>query len=267
MVRQPAVAGQFYSGEAKELRAELDNYVVSAEKTEKALGIIAPHAGYIYSGSVAGRVYGQVAVPSSVIILGPNHHGIGARAALYPEGEWLTPIGTVSVNSRLAGLVIKHAPLVQEDTAAHHYEHSLEVQIPFLQFVRPDVTIVPLCLGFGDYASCAALGSGIAGAIGEYGSEVLIVASSDMTHYESAKAARVKDDKALREILALNPEGLLQVCRDQGITMCGVIPATVMLVAALKLGACRARLVSYATSGDVTGDNRQVVAYAALTVS
>jgi AmmeMemoRadiSam system protein B len=267
MVRQPAVAGQFYTGDAKRLRAELDNYVVSAEKTEHALGIIAPHAGYIYSGSVAGRVYGEVAVPASVIILGPNHHGIGARAALYPDGEWLTPLGAVNINSRLAGLVKKYAPLVQEDSTAHHYEHSLEVQLPFLQFVRPDVTIVPLCLGFGDFASCVALGSGIAAAIGEYGNEVLIVASSDMTHYEPAAAARVKDDEALREILALNPGGLLQVCLDRGITMCGVIPATVMLVAALQLGARQARLVSYATSGDVTGDNRQVVAYAALTVS
>jgi AmmeMemoRadiSam system protein B len=267
MVRQPAVAGQFYTGDAKMLRAELDKYVVHADKTEKALGIIAPHAGYIYSGSVAGRVYGEVAVPASVIILGPNHHGIGARAALYPDGEWLTPLGAVGINTRLAGLVKKHAPLVEEDSTAHHYEHSLEVQLPFLQFVRPDVSIVPLCLGFGDFASCAALGSGIAGAISECESDVLIVASSDMTHYESAAAARVKDDEALKEILALNPEGLLKVCRDRGITMCGVIPATVMLVAALQLGARLARVVSYATSGDVTGDNRQVVAYAALTVS
>lgn len=267
MVRQPAVAGQFYSGDPKKLRAELDEYVVPSDKKEKALGIIAPHAGYMYSGSVAGRVYGEVAVPASIIILGPNHHGIGARAALYPEGEWLTPLGAVNIDTRLAALVRKHAALVQEDTTAHHYEHSLEVQVPFLQFIRPDVTIVPLCLGFGDFASCAALGKGLAGAIGEFGSEVLIVASSDMTHYEPAAAARAKDDEALREIMALKPEGLLQVCRDKGITMCGVIPATVMLVAALQLGARQARLVSYATSGDVTGDNRQVVAYAALTIS
>lgn len=267
MVRQPAVSGQFYTGDAAMLRAELKSFVGSPRGGEKALGIIAPHAGYIYSGAVAGKVYGEVAVPRSVIILGPNHHGIGARAALYAEGEWITPLGAVSVNTRLAELVRIHAPLVEEDTAAHHYEHSLEVQLPFLQFVRADVTIVPLCLGFGDFASCTALGSGIAAAIGEYGDEVLIVASSDMTHYESAKAARVKDDEALREILALNPEGLLQVCRDKGITMCGVIPATVMLVAVLQLGARQARLVSYATSGDVTGDNKQVVAYAALTVS
>ena len=267
MVRQPAVAGQFYTDNAARLRAELGKLVASPGGAAKVLGIIAPHAGYIYSGAVAGKVYGEVAVPRSVIILGPNHHGIGARAALFPDGEWLTPLGAVAVNTRLGELVRIHAPLVQHDTTAHHYEHSLEVQLPFLQYVRPDVTIVPLCLGFGDFAGCSALGSGIAGAIREYGEEVLIVASSDMTHYESAAAARVKDGEAIHEILELNPNGLLRVCRDQGITMCGVVPAVVMLVAALALGAKSARLVSYATSGDVTGDNRQVVAYAALTVS
>jgi MEMO1 family protein len=267
MVRQPAVAGQFYTGDANELRAELKAFVASPGGGEKALGIIAPHAGYLYSGAVAGEVYGAVSVPANVIILGPNHHGIGARAALYPEGEWITPLGAVKINARLAGLVRKHASLVEDDTVAHRHEHSLEVQLPFLQHVRSDVAIVPLCLGFGDYASCLALGNGIADAIGEFDEEVLIVASSDMTHYESAASARAKDDEALREILTLDPEGLLKVCRSMGITMCGVIPATVMLVAALKLGAKRARLVKYATSGDVTGDNRQVVAYAALTVS
>jgi AmmeMemoRadiSam system protein B len=267
MVRQPAVAGQFYTGDAEELRGELRTFVTSTGGGEKVLGIIAPHAGYVYSGAVAGEVYGAVSVPRDVIILGPNHHGIGARTALYPDGQWITPLGAVNINSRLAGLVRKHAPQVEEDPVAHLHEHSLEVQVPFLQHVRPDVAIVPLCLGFGDYASCFALGNGIAEAIREFDADVLIVASSDMTHYESAKSARAKDEEALREIIALDPEGLLRVCRNMGITMCGVIPATVMLVAALKLGASRARLVKYATSGDVTGDMRQVVAYAALTVS
>ncbi len=267
MVRQPAVAGQFYTGDATALREELKRYVVSDGKKERVLGIIAPHAGYIYSGAIAGQVYGAVHVPRCVLVLGPNHHGIGEPTALYPDGEWLTPLGLVSVNTRLAEALKRHAPFVREDTTAHHYEHSLEVQVPFLQFVRPDVTIVPLCLGFSDYASCADLGNGIAAAIGEFGEEVLIVASSDMTHYESAAAARTKDEEALKEVLALNPQGLLRVCRDRGITMCGVIPATVMLTAVLKLGAKEAKVVSYGTSGDVTGDNRQVVAYAAVTVS
>lgn len=267
MIRQPAVAGQFYTSDAEELRAELCGFVSIPKEVERALGIIAPHAGYIYSGAVAGKVYGAVAVPETVIILGPNHHGIGARAAVYPKGQWITPLGAVDINRGLVDLVKKHSPQVEEDTVAHMYEHSLEVQVPFLQFVRQDVKIVPICLGFTDFPSCSALGNGIAQAISEYGEEVLIVASSDMSHYESAASARSKDEEAIKEILALNPETLLQVCRARGITMCGVIPSSVMLVAALKLGARKARLVNYATSGDVTGDNRQVVAYAALTVS
>jgi MEMO1 family protein len=267
MIRQPAVAGQFYTGDGKKLEAELENLVPLAAVREKAVGIIAPHAGYIYSGAVAGAVYGRIVVPPVVIVLGPNHHGVGARAALYPDGEWLTPLGTVPIDSRLADLVRKHASLVEEDSTAHHFEHSLEVQVPFLRFIRPDVAIVPLCLGFNDFASCRDLGVGLARAIREYGEDVLIVASSDMTHYESAQAARAKDDLAIKELLALNPEGLLKVCRSVRITMCGVIPATVMLVAALELGATKAELVRYATSGDVTGDNREVVAYAALTFS
>jgi AmmeMemoRadiSam system protein B len=267
MIRQPAVAGQFYIGDAQKLRSELETLVTPVIPREKVLGIIAPHAGYIYSGAVAGAVYGLIQVPPTVIILGPNHHGIGARMAISPADGWLTPLGTVPINAHLADLIRKHAPQVEDDATAHHYEHSLEVQLPFLQHVRPDVTIVPLCLGFGDFAGCNSLGKGLALAIREFGGDVLIVASSDMTHYEPAEAARKKDDLAIGEVLAMNPAGLLQVCHDRGITMCGVIPAATMLVAAKDMGAGQARLVRYATSGDVTGDNRQVVAYAALTVS
>jgi AmmeMemoRadiSam system protein B len=267
MTRQPAVAGQFYSEDPQQLRSELAKFVSKAASREKVLGIIAPHAGYVYSGMVAGEIYGAVEMPRAVIVLGPNHQGLGRRAALYPAGDWQTPLGRVPINSRLAELVKKHAPLVEEDTAAHHYEHSLEVQIPFLQYVNPAVSIVPLCLGFSDFASCRMLGEGIGRAINEFDEQVLIVASSDMTHYESAAEAARKDQLAINEILALNPEGLLRVCREQGISMCGVIPAVVMLVAARMLGATRASLVCYATSGDVTGDQRQVVAYAALSVA
>ncbi len=267
MVRQPAVAGQFYTDNPHQLRAELQRLVISSGEKERPLGVISPHAGYMYSGAVAGALYGAIEVPATVIILGPNHHGIGRRAALSPAEQWQTPLGVVPVNPTLSTLVRHHALLVEEDATAHLYEHSLEVQVPFLQHVRPDVSIVPLCLGFGDFESCRALGEGIAAAIREYDDEVLIVASSDMTHYESATAALRKDQHALDAVLAIDPPGLLRVCHQESITMCGVVPATVMLLAALSLGATRARLVRYATSGDVTGDNRQVVAYAALTVT
>lgn len=267
MIRQPAVAGQFYSSNPAKLRNELQGFIKADESRQKAIGIIAPHAGYMYSGAIAGSVYGAIEIPDTVLILGPNHHGFGSKAALFPHGKWVTPLGFTKINDRLGRLIKENSNIVEEDSSAHHYEHSLEVQLPFLQFINPDVTIAAVCIGYSDYADCRELGIGIAKAIREFGEKVLIVASSDMTHYETASAAKEKDDLALREVLALNPEGLLKVCRMETISMCGVVPATIMLVAALELGASRARIVKYATSGDITGDNRQVVAYAAITVS
>ncbi len=267
MIRQPVVAGRFYSDNPRRLRSDLESFLSEAKPREKVLGIIAPHAGYIYSGIVAGAVYSRVEIPDTVIILGPNHTGVGSMAALYPDGEWITPLGRAQINSSLAGLVKAKCSLVKEDASAHRNEHSLEVHLPFLQYLNPNVTIVPLCLGFSDFATCRSLGTGLAQSIKEYGSRVLIVASSDMTHYESAVSASRKDEMALNEVMKLNPEGLLTVCRREAVSMCGVIPAVVMLVAALELGATQATLVKYATSGDVTGDLEQVVAYAALSVS
>lgn len=266
MERQPAVAGQFYTDDPKRLKAELARLVVPAPHRHAVVGVVSPHAGYLYSGKVAGELYGTVEIPATVLLLGPNHHGMGAQVALSPDDAWRTPLGSVPVDRRLAELLRRHAPVVEVDGAAHLFEHSIEVQVPFLQYVRPDVAIVPLCLGFGDFVTCRLLGEGIAAAIRAYGEDVLIVASSDMTHYESAAAARAKDGVALDRVTALDPEGLLAACRERGITMCGVVPAATMLVAALALGATRAELVRYATSGDVTGDDRQVVAYAAVTV-
>jgi AmmeMemoRadiSam system protein B len=266
MVRQPAVAGKFYTDDPDRLREELRSMVPQVEAC-RAIGIIAPHAGYIYSGKVAGSVYGAVAVPEAVLVIGPNHTGIGAPASLAPSGEWLTPLGPVPVNSRLSKLILKHASQVREDVSAHRFEHSIEVQLPFLQYRNPKVSIAALCLSLPDFDSLSLLGEGIAAAVSEYGDEVLIVASSDMTHYESARAAKAKDDLALASIAALDPEALLKICRQKDITMCGVIPATVMLVAAKALGARSSRLVSYATSGEVNGDLQRVVAYAAVTVS
>ena len=265
MVRQPAVAGKFYTDDPDRLREELAGMVPRCE-AGRAIGIIAPHAGYLYSGKVAGSVYGSIRVPDAVLIIGPNHTSLGAPAALSPSGEWLTPLGPVPVNSRLSKLILKHASVVREDVAAHRFEHSLEVQLPFLQYRNPKVSIAALCLSLPDYDSLSSLGAGVARALSEYGDEVLIIASSDMTHYETAPAARAKDELALAQVAALNPEALLKVCRERDITMCGVIPATVMLVAAKALGATASRLISYATSGEVNGDLQRVVAYAAVTV-
>ena len=266
MVRKPAVAGQFYTNDSQRLRAQIETLIAAKGPKKKVMGIISPHAGYVYSGAVSGEVYGRVEVPETVLILGPNHHGLGSRAAISLKGEWITPLGSIPVNTSLAELILKNSSLIQEDMTAHQYEHSIEVQVPFLQVVRPDIKIVPLCLGLLDFESCKNMGISLAKAVRDYGKEVLIVASSDMSHYEPDKVAREKDEMALREILALNPEGLYSVVREMEITMCGVIPATVMLVAAREMGATKCELVRYATSGDVSGDYRQVVGYAAVTV-
>lgn len=266
MVREPAVAGKFYTSNLKELREEL-GLMVASQEAQRVIGIVAPHAGYMYSGKVAGAVYGAVKVPDAVVVLCPNHTGMGVPVALYPEGAWLTPLGSVPINSRLTQLIKQHAPLAREDASAHRFEHSLEVQLPFLQYRNPKVSIAALCIALPDFPSLSSIGEGIAKAVSEYGDDVLIVASSDMTHFESAQEAKVKDDLALAQVEALDPEALLKVCRDKGITMCGVYPTAVMLVAAKALGAKQATLVRYATSGDVTGDLQKVVAYASVTVS
>lgn len=266
MQRQPTVAGQFYPGGEQQLRAELSILIPVNGNKKSAKGIISPHAGYVYSGGIAGKLYSRIAIPATVLIIGPNHHGAGTAAALYPDGEWLTPLGAVAINSHLNTLLLKHVPYIQTDIIAHQREHSLEVQLPFLQYLRPDVSISAICLGSGDYAVLQQIATGVAAAIKDFGEEVLIVASSDMTHYESADSARQKDEAALGHVLALDARGLLETCRSRKITMCGVTPSAVMIDAACQLGAVKAELTAYGNSGDVTGDNRQVVGYAGVMV-
>lgn len=266
MQRQPAVAGQFYPSSQDRLRAELARMIPLSESKRRAKGIVVPHAGYVYSGAIAGKAYGMTLIPDTILILGPNHHGVGEAAALYPGGEWLTPLGPVAINTRLNSLIKQHLPFVHEDALAHQFEHSLEVQLPFLQYLRADVTCSTLCLGHGNFDVLCQIGEGLAASITEYGGEVLIVASSDMTHYESAATARRKDTLALDRVLAFDARGLLKVCRDEHISMCGAVVTAVMLVAAESLGATRAELVAYGNSGDVTGDTQQVVGYAAVVV-
>lgn len=266
MRRQPIVAGQFYPGNNQQLKSTLAALVPENSSKRKVVGIISPHAGYVYSGSIAGQLFSQIEIPGTVLIIGPNHTGAGSPAALYPDGEWLTPLGSVPINSRLNNLLLHHVPYIQFDTIAHQHEHSLEVQVPFLQYLRSDVSLSAICLGHGDYAVLGEIGKGVAAAIREYDGEVLVVASSDMTHYESADSARLKDGLALERVFAFDPKGLLDTCRSKHITMCGVAPAAVMLAAASELGARNAELVAYGNSGDVSGGNQQVVGYAAVSI-
>jgi len=264
MIREPAVAGTFYRDGAAALASEVDRLLAAGGPPAPALGVLVPHAGYIYSGAVAGAVYARVALPPRVIVLGPNHTGLGrAGAALWPAGAWRTPLGEVPVDAALCA-ALAAAQEVADDPRAHAREHSLEVQLPFLQRARPDVAIAPLCLAQLSYPECEALGRAVARAAEATGA--LVIASSDMSHYLPADLARAVDERALERLLALDPEGLYHRVHAEEISMCGIIPATVMLVAALERGAAAAQLIRYAHSGEVNGDLRRVVGYAGVVV-
>jgi MEMO1 family protein len=270
-VRPPAVAGRFYPGRAETLSRDVDQYLApqaaAPETIEGALGCIVPHAGYMYSGAVAGAVYRRLPTRRSYIILGPNHTGRGAPLAAMSTGSWKTPLGDVPIDATLAKAVKQACHLVMDDAAAHAHEHSLEVQLPFLQRRAGDFRFFPIAVGVGGFASLEALGRGLAQAARSSPEPLLVVASSDMNHYEPDGITRLKDRKAIDKILDLDPKGLYDVIRNEDISMCGYGPAIAMLTFARELGATQAELIQYATSGDVSGDRFQVVGYAGMVVS
>lgn len=265
MTRMPAVADRFYPQSATRLWAALENLIpaVPEEQRQQALAVVMPHAGYMYSGATAGLTISRVRVPETVLILGPNHHGRGASLALGTE-DWRMPLGTVPVDLELARLILQRSTLIVEDQEAHGQEHSLEVQLPFLQHQQPRLRIVPLVVSHLAYADCETAGLELAAAIKALGKPVLILASTDMSHYESRPDAARKDHLALDRILAMDPQGLYATVLGQRISMCGVMPTTIALIAAKELGATRAELVRYTDSGEVSGETSQVVGYAGL---
>ena len=265
MLRTAVVAGQFYSGNKERLQSDVEALMVAATP-EPSIAMMSPHAGYVYSGAVAGKTFSHVKVPKEVIIIGPNHHGRGHAAAVCAQGAWETPLGRVAIASSLAGRLLAECPMAADDCTAHMDEHSLEVQVPFLQHTSPGLQIVPLCIGRMPLDTLLALGDGMARVISSCEESPLIVASTDMTHYEAGEIARKKDSLALDRVLALDPEGLYEVVYENKISMCGVLPTVVMLRAALALGATQAELVAYSNSGDVTGDQSSVVGYAGVRV-
>jgi hypothetical protein len=266
MNRMPAVAGQFYPGTASGLSRTLKELTRDVPEKLAAIAVVSPHAGYVYSGAVAGELFSSVRVPSRAVVFCPNHTGVGADAAIMSRGAWRMPWGDVPVEEGLADRMKAACPLLREDDSAHIGEHSLEVQLPFLQRFRPDVRIVPIALGRLSLDECRTLGEATADAVTGDPEPPLLVASSDMSHYVPDAVARKKDRLAIDRILALDPEGLYRTVRAERISMCGVIPVTVVLFAALRLGATSARLVKYATSGEVSRDFDQVVGYAGLAV-
>ena len=270
ILRHPAVAGRFYPRDPDDLRIEAQGYLSqssSANQTPvRAIGCIAPHAGYMYSGHVAGAVFARVEIPRRCIVMCPNHTGLGRALAIVSEGAWETPLGEVPIAAELAAALKRYFPALQEDPTAHRAEHAAEVELPFLQLRQPELTFVPIALGTGQFEPLELLGQALANLISTQKEPVLIVASSDMNHYESDRVTRVKDHLAIERILTLDPRGLFDVVKQQDISMCGFGPAVAMLTAARQLGAKSAELVKYATSGDISGDRDRVVGYAGVVV-
>jgi AmmeMemoRadiSam system protein B len=284
-IRAPAVAGRFYPGRADELLREILEYT-SAGKTPveagriAAIGCVAPHAGYIYSGGVAGAVYARLEIPKRCVILCPNHTGKGRPLSIMANTTWQTPLGEVAADAEMGARLLRRFPALEENSAAHRAEHAIEVQLPFLQARQPELNIVPIAIGTSDFDVLHGLGEALADVIAgrqeddpekdgqeeDRAEKVLIVASSDMNHYESDAVTRVKDHKAIERVLAMDARGLWEVVMNEDISMCGFGPTIVMLTAAKLLGATSATLIKYATSGEVSGDYESVVGYAGIIV-
>ena len=267
-MRQPAVAGQFYPADPASLNQQVASFLRPPKDSPRAaIGTVIPHAGYVYSGAVAGETVSSLEVPDRVIILGPNHTGLGPKISVYSGRSWQMPFGKVQVDRDLARSILGSVSGAASDDLAHAREHSIEVQLPFLHYARgKEFSFVPVVVSHLDAETCRSMGIALAEIVKESGENILLVASSDMTHYESHSAASAKDSAAIEKIIELDPDGLIQTVSSMRITMCGIIPTAVMLNAANALGASGAELVRYSTSGEVSGDYDQVVGYAGIVV-
>jgi len=270
-LREPAVAGQFYEGDPTRLIKQIEGLIDWDRERVTAKGMVSPHAGLMYSGRAAGAVYSAIEGADTFIILGPNHQGLGSDFSIMTEGVWDGPIGRVRVDTDLAREIFKRSKYLADDPLAQSKEHSLEVQLPFIQYFFPDAQIVPISMSHYSpddrfLEVCEQTGDAIAAAIGEFRHKVTIVASTDLTHYEPADRARENDRAAIDAIIAMDAEGLFRQVGERGISMCGYGPVAAMLFACARLGAKDARLVKYMSSADITGDRSSVVGYASLIV-
>ncbi|MBD3296668.1 MAG: AmmeMemoRadiSam system protein B [Candidatus Omnitrophica bacterium] len=265
MVRQPVAAGRFYPGTERQLSDELEKFIDDSREKIRATGILVPHAGYVYSGAVAGLVYGAIEPADLYIILSPNHTGQGPRYSV-SAGSWRTPLGDMETDIDVASRIVSRTELLREDSAAHAYEHSVEVQLPFIQKTSPGAKMVAITVMPGDPGELTRIAESVAACARDFSGDVVIVASSDMTHYESRESASKKDNAALERIRDMDPKGLLATARDMNISMCGVVPTAIMLMASELLGASGTNLLRYTDSGEATGDTDQVVGYAGLIV-
>jgi len=266
--RKPAVGGYFYPGNKEDLRKMVERMVDLESKKEKAFCLVSPHAGFEYSGPVAGAVFSSTSLPEKFVILGPSHRGIQSQIAIMKEGVWETPLGQAQIEARLAELIMDHSPLITEDELAHMTEHSLEVQLPFIQFFKKDFSIVPICISYDiSFTELEELGKAISLGIKESKEEVLIVASTDMSHYVKQEVAQKLDSLAIERILQLDAKGLYDTVQSEQISMCAFQPTTSAIIASKELGAQNATLIKYQTSGDTTGNYSEVVGYAGIRIN
>ena len=280
--RPPAVSGRFYPSDPTELRAVVATLLADARMrrpplslaergsgSEVAVGVIAPHAAYMYSGPTAAAAFARVTIPALVVILAPNHTGVwdaDGGVSLWEAGAFRTPLGEVPIDTSFSEALLAASPLVGVDHDAHRGEHAIEVELPFLQLVRPDVRIVPLVIAWDAWSQARALGETLAQLVRSAAEPVLLLASSDMNHYEPAAVTERKDARALELVTALDGAELLARCKHEGISMCGRGPAAVVIAAARALGAKQAEVVDYRHSGWASGDNERVVGYAGVVI-
>jgi len=279
-LRRPAVAGSFYAGDSKSLNIQIENCfldkigpgeipLVNPKKGGNIIGLVSPHAGYMYSGPVAANGFYKIALdgkPDTIIILGPNHRGFGEDISIMVEGKWKTPLGELEIDTNIAENILKNSKIIKKDKKAHQYEHSIEVQLPFIQYIfGKDIKFVPICMTRQDINTDIEIAKSICSSV--FDKNILIIASSDFTHYEPQEYAENVDEQAINAILEFNPKKLYDMIYHQNLTMCGPGPITVMLIACETLGAKKAELLKYATSGDVSGMYDQVVGYASLIIS
>jgi AmmeMemoRadiSam system protein B len=276
-IRRPTQAGAFYEGNAEALKKQIENCFlqeIGPKKRPKVntnghrdvLGLVCPHAGYMYSGAVAANAYYELAQdgkPDTVVILGPNHTGYGSGLALMNEGVWRTPLGDVEVDGETANRIVEETRLVDVDDLAHRFEHSIEVQLPFLQYLYGSgFKFVPICFQLQDLSSAVEVGKALVEVLAD--KNAVVIASSDMTHYEPQGNAEAKDLAALKAVEAMDEKLFYSIIEARHVTACGYGPIAAVIAASKGLGAKEANLLCYKSSGDVTGDYSSVVGYAAV---
>ena len=278
-LRKPAVAGSFYDADSTSLKKQIENCflhkigpgeipLVNPKRENNIIGLISPHAGYMYSGPVAANGFYKIALdggPDTIIILGPNHRGFGEDISIMVEGKWKTPLGELEIDTDIAENILKNYKTIKKDKKAHQFEHSIEVQLPFIQYIfGKNIKFVPICMTRQDINTDIEIAQSICSSVVD--KNILIIASSDFTHYEPQEYAENVDKQAINAILEFNPKKLYDIIYRQNLTMCGPGPITVMLIVCETLGAKKAELLKYATSGDVSGEYGQVVGYASIII-